>query len=744
MEALSGSVERITYYNPENGYTVLRLRPDQKIHTGRNQRVPGLSRDGLATVVGNLPELNPGEHVRLQGLWLSHPKHGQQFKVEVCEQALPATVAGIERYLGSGLIKGIGPQLAQRIVAHFKEETLEIIENQPTRLVEIPGIGPDRSEKIVNAWEEQQKVKEIMLFLHEHGISTNLAVKIYKHYGDSALGIVQENPYQLERDIYGIGFKTADRIAQALGLASDHPSRIEAGLVYALNELVGEGHVYSPREMLINRAVELLEVPSDMIPPALERLEVEERIRPELLPLNEKIKKPVTKGTAEEAADYGTPVIYLTPYYFSEKGVSERLADLSRDKFSRVKPAEIPETDQPLSPEQRTAIEIALSNPVSVLTGGPGTGKTTCLKVLIQLLEAQHKRFGLASPTGRAAKRLSEATERHASTIHRMLGYSPVEGFQHNANNPLPVDFLIVDEASMLDVILANHLIKALKPGTHLLLVGDVDQLPSVGAGDVLRDIIASERVPVTRLSAIFRQAADSHIITNAHLINQGQMPKFCKDDGDFYLFPAEDAEAAADWVVDVVTKRIPHKFGYDPMTEVQVLAPMYRGAAGVTMLNERLQAQLNPHYVNKPERKLFGTIYRPGDKVMQTQNNYDKDIYNGDIGFIKRIDLVEQTLSIDFDGRLINYEWNEADELVLAYAVSVHKSQGSEFPVVVMPVVTQHYVMLQRNLLYTAVTRARKLCVLAGSRRAIGMAVRNNKVAQRFTALDWRLGLEK
>ncbi|HJR80856.1 MAG TPA: AAA family ATPase, partial [Anaerolineales bacterium] len=393
-----------------------------------------------------------------------------------------------------------------------------------------------------------------------------------------------------------------------------------------------------------------------------------------------------------------------------------------------------------LSEEQRSALEMALTHPVSILTGGPGTGKTTCLKALITALESGQKRFALASPTGRAAKRLSEATGRPASTIHRLLEYSPMEGFKHNEEKPLDVDFLVVDEASMLDLLLTYNLLRALRPGTQLLFVGDVDQLPAVGAGDVLRSLIDSGVMPVARLSAIFRQAADSQIITNAHLINQGKFPTLSRESGDFFLFPADEAEAAADWIVQVVSERIPQKFGFDPLHDIQVLAPLYRGPAGVSLLNERLQEKLNPPAASKPERKLYGTLFRLGDKVMQTQNNYDKDVYNGDIGFVRSLDLVEQTLTADFDGRAVTYDWSDTDQLTLAYVVSVHKAQGSEFPVVVMPVVTQHYMMLQRNLLYTAVTRARNLCVLTGSRRAISIAIHNNKVTQRFTALEWRL----
>ena len=734
MDSLSGAVERITYYNPENGYTVLRLRPD-------SPRGPRSTNDGLTTVVGNLPEVSPGEHLRLQGHWDNHPKHGSQFKAEVCEQTLPATVAGIQSYLGSGMIKGIGPKLSERIVGRFKEETFDVVEQQPQRLLEVPGIGMDRLQKIAAAWVEQKQVKEIMVFLHGHGVSTNLAVKIYKTYGDAALETVQSNPYQLERDIYGVGFKTADRIAQALGLSTEHPSRIEAGIVFALNEMINDGHVYTPKDLLAQRAVELLGVQLELISPALEHLAQDDRIRADMIPLLNRKAEPTKQAISDSQGNYSTPVIYLTPLYFSEKGVAERLKKLASAKLPAKAINQVSLPMENLSEEQRSALDMALAHPVSILTGGPGTGKTTCLKALIGTLEAQHKRYALASPTGRAAKRLSEATGHPASTIHRLLEYSPVEGFKHNEENPLNIDFLIVDEASMLDLLLTHNLLKALRPGTQLLFVGDVDQLPAVGAGDVLRNIISSGIAPVTRLTAIFRQAANSQIITNAHLINQGKLPTFSKESGDFFLFTAEDATSAADWIVDVVSERIPQKFGFEAIHDIQVLAPIYRGPAGVTALNERLQEKLNPLALNKPERKLYGTLFRLGDKVMQTQNNYDKDVYNGDIGFIHSIDMIEHTLTADFDGHVATYDWSDADQLALAYVVSVHKAQGSEFPVVVMPVVTQHYTMLQRNLLYTAITRARKLCVLAGSRRAISMAVRNHKVAHRFTALEWRLG---
>jgi len=748
MDKLSGSVVRVTYFNEENGYTVLRLKPDQS-------NIPGLSRGGLATVVGNLPEISPGEHLSLEGRWSTHAKYGTQFAVEVCKQTLPATVEGLKRYLGSGLIKGIGPQLAERIVEHFEQDTLEIIEDQPQRLSDVPGIGPQRSRKIKTAWQEQKEVKEIMLFLHSHGVSTNLAVKIYKAYGEESLAVVQEDPYQLERDIYGIGFKTADSIAQNLGLPPDHPSRMEAGVIYALEEMINEGHVYAPRSLLTERAQELLEADPDLIDAALERLVERDRVRADQIPLHDG-RSPGTASISEPGTSPSQPTtdLYLTPFYHAETGVAERMKTLSGHLLSRLSdiPPAFIEKDQDLkegrvslSVQQKSAVHTALSHPVSVLTGGPGTGKTTCLKYLISILDSQEKSYALTSPTGRAAKHLSLATDRPASTLHRLLGFSPQKGFKHNLDNPLPVDIVVVDEASMLDLLLTYNLLKALEPGTHLLLVGDVDQLPSVGAGNVLRDIITSGIAPITRLEAIFRQAADSHIVLNAHRINQGKMPVFPQRDQterrpDFYLFPAKDAQESGDWIIDLVGTRIPQEFGFHPVEDVQVLAPMYRGAAGVDTLNQRLQETLNPPAPNKLERSLLGTLYRKGDKVMQTQNNYPKNVYNGDIGTLQDINTSEQTLTVDFDGAAVEYEWNEANQLVLAYAVSVHKAQGSEFPVVVLPVLTQHYIMLQRNLLYTAITRAQKLCVLSGNMRAIAIAVRNNKVDRRYSGLDWRL----
>lgn len=725
MLQISGSVVRVTYHNQENGYTVLRFRPEE---SGQD-RIRGLDLEGLLTVVGNLPDLVPGEELEFSGDYVTHPKHGLQFRANSFEKKIPVSRAGIERYLGSGLIKGIGPQLAKRIVAFFKDNTLEIIDNDPQRLRDIPGIGPDRTAKIIQAWEEQRQVKEIMLFLHDHQVSTSLAVKIYKAYGEQSLDVLKRNPFQLEQDLYGVGFKTADRIARSMGLAHNHPARIEAGIVYIVNDFVESGHVFAPSDELIQKAKDLLDVEESEIIVGLGRLLASSRMKKdEIVPIH-------------DGSDSRSEIFYLPPLYYSEKGLAKYLHHLIAVPVThRQSQLLFGETD--LTEEQLDAVETAFLSPVSVITGGPGTGKTTCLKAMIRLIEGAQLRYALASPTGRAAKRLSEATGRSASTIHRLLGYAPGKGFNHDEENPLKIDFLVVDEASMLDLIMAYHLIRSITPGTQLLLVGDVDQLPSVGAGDVLRDIISSGSVPVSQLKKIFRQAENSHIITNAHRINQGVSPLFSEvAQGDFFLFPASEAEKAAVWVGDLVAQRIPENFGFDPMNQVQVLTPMYRGAAGVDALNQVLQERLNPKSKNRVEQKLFGTIFRLGDKVMQIHNNYDKDVFNGDIGRITSIDTIEQRLEISFDlAHTVPYDFSEADEIVLAYAISVHKAQGSEFPAVVVPVLTQHYVMLQRNLLYTAITRAEKLCVLVGNSKAIHIAIHNNQVAQRNSLLSRRL----
>ena len=726
MTTLTGTVERITYSNPENGYTVLRLRPELEA----GESLPGVRLDGLLTVVGNLPDVAAGEKLRLEGEFGSHPKHGLQFKVSRLEKLKPVTLEGIERYLGSGMIRGIGPEMAHRIVRHFKAQTLDVIESDPRRLREVPGIGPDRMEKIISAWEAQKQVNEIMIFLHSHRISTGLAVKIHKTYGNQALEVLRRNPYRLEQDIYGVGFKTADRIARSLGLPEDHPARIEAGLSYVLEQSQSDGHVFLPEALLLEQAAGLLQVDPGLLPGAVERLIVEERVQrePFILPDSE-------SGPAASDA------IYLRSFLAAEKGVAARLSDLLAAPVP-TRQGQFGLASETLSPEQLGALEKTLQSMVSVLTGGPGTGKTTCLRALIELLEGWGVRYALTSPTGRAAKRLTETTGRPASTIHRLLGYSPQGGFRHYENNPLGIEFLVVDEASMLDLMLTHQLLRALKPGTQLLLVGDVDQLPSVGAGDVLRDIIRSGAVPVSRLQTIYRQASDSAIITNAHCINQGQMPEFSgSESGDFFLFPADSAEKAAEWVVDLVANRIPATFGLDPVGDIQVLSPMYRGAAGVDALNQQLQAVLNPPAKDRIEQKLAGGTFRVGDKVMQIRNNYDKDVYNGDIGVLVGLNRIDQTLTVRMDNsRDVDYDFTEADELVLAYAVSVHKAQGSEFPAVVMPVLTQHYVMLQRNLIYTGVTRAAERCILVGNNKAIRIAIDNDMVAKRYSGLAERL----
>ncbi len=768
-EQISGSVERITYYNPENGYCVIRLRPDTR---GMLPFKYASGREALITVVGNLPEVNLGEWLKLTGQWVAHAKHGRQFQVELCEQSLPATTEGIKRYLGSGMIRGIGPVMAERIVNRFGQATLEVIDHQPEKLLTVLGIGQGRVKSIVKSWAEQRAIKDVMIFLQSHGISTGLAIKIYKKYGDDSLAVVHSKPYQMVRDIHGIGFKTADKIAQALGLAADDPARIEAGIAYTLNRMAEEGHVYMPQEALEPEAAEILGVDVAKVAQVLERLESSDLVKREKIvyqPVSLLAAQPVSEPGVQQGSSSGQlPVadlyppaftaqqpttireeqaVYLTPFYYSEIGVTQRVKALVAEKASRLARVgshqlsmvngQLPVS---LSPQQEAAIATAVSHKVTILTGGPGTGKTTTLRALLDLLDRHRCSYALASPTGRAAKRLAEATGREAKTIHRLLEFNPAEGFGRNEQCPIEADMVVIDEASMLDLLLANNLLKAIDPASHLLLVGDVDQLPSVGAGDVLRDLIASGVAPVIRLETIFRQAAGSLIIQNAHRINRGQMPLTGEGESDFYLFVKEDPAETADLLVDIVQNRLPQKFGLHPLDDIQVLAPMYNGSVGVTALNERLQAALNPPDGKKGERRLGGRLFRVGDKVMQTVNNYDKNVYNGDIGRITAVDIVQQTITINLDGAPVIYDFLEADELVHAYCISVHKSQGAEYPCVVLPVVMQHYLMLQRNLLYTAVTRAKKLAILVGTRKAIALAVKNNKTTRRHTALDWRL----
>ncbi len=731
--SLEGNVERITYYSADTGYCVLRLAPDQ----------PPLNRRGetLMTVVGTMPELQPGERVRFTGQWTNHPVHGQQFKSETVTQLRPATIEGIQRYLGSGLIRGVGDKTAKKIVDFFGAETLDVLDRMPEKVRDVPGVGKHKAGLIAKAWQEQRTIKEVMIFLQGHGLNTSLALRIYKTYGDDSIQRVQEDPYNLVKEIYGVGFKTADRLARDLGLPIFAPTRLTAGIVYALNDATNNGHVFMPTEELLKVAAELLEVEEGLLDEALNRLCNSGEVVLEDLPAGE--------------ADMPTQAAYHAAMYYSEKGVASRLHRMMDTTTSRLQKLSLmppgkwdmlianitSEGGVALSEQQKRAVHMALTNKVAVLTGGPGTGKTTTLRTIIGILESTGHKFKLASPTGRAAKRLAEATGHPAQTIHRLLGFAPAEGFTYNEDNPLNTDMVVVDEASMIDLVLFYNLLKALRPETHLLLVGDVDQLPSVGAGDVLRDIIRSAICPVSILETIFRQEGGSMIIQNAHRINQGQTPDTSNSSNDFFFFAEEDPQEAAQLLVDIVQNRISQKFGHDPLDDIQVLAPMYMGKIGVNALNDALQQKLNPPG-RKAEKLLAGRLFRVGDKVMQTRNNYEKEVFNGDIGRVHSIDMQEHVLNVMIDGRLIMYDWLEADELVHAFAISVHKSQGAEYPVVVMPILTQHYMMLQRNLLYTAITRAKKMVVLVGTRKAIAIAVNSNEVARRWSALAWRLGV--
>ena len=733
QETLQGSVRRITYVNPETGYSVIRLAAK-----GHPECV---------TAVGNLASVNVGESLRLAGFWTTHSQYGRQFKVLDYQTVLPATVEGIRRYLASGLIKGIGPVTARRIVDCFGLETLEVIEQQPERLLEVAGVGSKRAAMITSAWEEQQQIKEVMLFLQSHEVSTALAVRIYKAYGDDALTIVRESPYRLARDIYGIGFLTADVIARNLGMAPDAPQRVQAGICYVLSQLADEGHVYAPQRELIAKSAEILNVTPEMVAEGIEALVSQGEV------YQETITYPLLEDVASGQVAREERAVYLPPFYHAEIGLANQLRHLLLTPRSRLAEFRAADWDWlfaqvaahstlDLSEDQRRAVKAALSHKVTVLTGGPGTGKTTTVRTVIRLLEGYSHSYALASPTGRAAKRLSEATGRPASTIHRLLGFSPSAGytFQRNETHPLGADMVIVDEASMLDLLLSNHLLKAIPPTSHLLLVGDVDQLPSVGAGNVLRDIIESGVATVVRLEEIFRQEAGSWIVRNAYRINHGQMPIFARGASDFFLFVKEDPQEAAELIVDIVQRRIPRKFGYHPLEDIQVLSPMYRSPVGVSGLNARLQELLNPSTPGKPERHFGERVFRLGDKVTQIRNNYDKEVFNGDIGQVVGIDPLNQLLTVRIDDRPVPYDFGELDELVLAYAVSIHKSQGSEYPAVVVPIMTTHYILLQRNLLYTAVTRARELVVMVGTKQAIAIAVHNDKIAKRHTALDVRL----
>ena len=721
MEALQGILERIVFENAETGYTIGRLS---------SREYP----NELITVVGNLASANAGESVLLKGIWTNNPKYGKQFQIEGYETVLPATVVGLRKYLGSGLIKGIGPVMAGRIVTCFGMDTMDVIESAPKKLMQVPGIGKKRVDMIMEAWAAQREVKNVMLFLQSHNVSTTHAAKIYKTYQSDSVPIVRENPYRLADDIYGIGFKTADTIAEKLGMDNESPHRVKAGLKYVLSQKADDGHVFLYRHELITASQEILSLSLEAIETGIAELSVNE----ELIPENLGISSP----TEDEE------VVYLAPFYYSEIGVANNLSRLLKYPTVRHKPEFLDYSITQLEAKmrmsfaanQREAIRKALTSRAMILTGGPGTGKTTTTTGIIHLFEQLGRRITLAAPTGRAAKRLSETTKREAKTIHRLLEFSPQEnGFKRNAENPLETDVVIIDEISMVDLVLMNNLLKAIPPEAMLILVGDVDQLPSVGAGNVLKDLIASDKITVVRLTEIFRQAQASLIVTNAHRVNRGKHPKVKgPSDRDFFFIEEANPEEVVTCICNLVRDRLPKHYDYHPMDDIQVLCPMRRSTVGTDNLNRRLQEALN---TNLTETVNGGRNFWVGDKVMQVRNNYDYDVFNGDIGRISSVDQVEKQVLISFPEKFVRYDMADLNELVLAYATTVHKAQGSEYTAVVIPLLTQHYMMLQRNLLYTAITRAKELVVIVGTKEALAVAIRNNKVVERNSHLASRIG---
>jgi exodeoxyribonuclease V alpha subunit len=724
---LEAVLERITYANDETGYTIARVATDR-------------SGPDLLTVVGSLLGVQPGESLRLVGRWGTHPKYGRQFEIHSFTTVLPATVQGIERYLGSGLIKGIGPKMAARIVEHFGADTLRVIEEEPGRLIEVAGLGPKRTTMIGTAWEEQKAIKEVMVFLQSVGVSTSLGVRIYKAYGDASISVVRNEPYRLAADVWGIGFRTADTIATAVGIPHDSPERARAGIQYTLSEAADNGHCYLPEPNLVADAMEILQVPAELIRTCLDDLAATGGV--------------VRQSIANRSGDAGTiPAVYLVPFHRAESSLAGQLLTLlgtSADRmpaFAQVDWSKAlawlrNRTGSELAAEQEQAVRLALTSKVAVLTGGPGCGKSFTVRSIITLATAKRAKIVLAAPTGRAAKRLTELAGHPAATVHRLLQLRPGGEPTYDRDNPIDADLVVVDEASMLDLILANKLIRAVPRGAHLLLVGDVDQLPSVGAGEVLRDMLAAEAIPRVRLTRIFRQASQSGVVLNAHRINAGQAPVFGVHP-DFFLFPADEPEATSELLVDIVARRIPRRFGIHPR-DIQVLAPTHRGPAGAGNLNTMLQQALAPYREGMPERRHGARVFRVGDKVIQLRNNYDKGaagVFNGTVGVITSLSTSDRQLSVRTDeDEDLDYDFDELDELQHAYAITVHRSQGSEYPAVVIPLTMSSYSLLQRNLLYTAVTRAKQLVVLVGSRKALAIAVRTAGTGRRHTGLAHRL----